>query len=77
MKLMSYLTLTVLLSLGACSHHHKKDCCKGKEQATCSKEKCDKPCCDKEKKCKDGSCDKKSEEAKSCCKGDSCQKKSK
>lgn len=75
MKLLSYLTLSVLLSISACSHHHKnKECCKGENQAQCSKEKCDKPCCDKEGKCKDGSCDKK-EEKKACCKDDHCEKK--
>lgn len=73
MKLLSYLTLTVLLSVSACSHH-KKDCCKGKDQTHCSKEKCDKPCCDKEGHCKDGSCDKKPEK-KECCKDDHCEKK--
>ena len=75
MKLLSFLTLTTLLSLASCSHHHKS-CCKSKEQASCSKEKCDKPCCDKEKKCKDGSCEK-PKTTESDCSGDTCHKKSK
>jgi hypothetical protein len=69
MKTLSFLTLTALLSLSACSHH-RKSCCMKKEATTCTKEKCDKPCCDKEKKCADGSC-KKDEKA---CAGESCKK---
>ncbi len=75
MKLLSYITLSALLTITACSHH-KKDhsCCgKDKEQMMCTKEKCDKPCCDKEKKCSDGSCTK---DEKKMCEGDSCKKKS-
>lgn len=74
MKLLSLLTLSALLTVTACSHH-KKSCCdhKSKEQMSCTKDKCDKPCCDKEKKCADGSCTK---EEKKMCEGDSCKKKS-
>jgi hypothetical protein len=60
MKLLSYMTLTALLTISACSHH--------------SKSCCDKPCCTKEKKCADGSCAK-PVEAKKDCAGESCQKK--
>jgi hypothetical protein len=71
MKNLSLLTLVAMLSFTSCSMF-QKSCCKPKNQATCTKEKCDKPCCDKEKKCTDGSCEKKSEES---CKDDSCKKK--
>lgn len=72
MKLISYLTLTALLSISACSHH-KKSCCGDKKEAvSCTKEKCDKPCCDKDKKCSDGSCAKDQAD----CKDESCKKKS-
>jgi hypothetical protein len=71
MKLLSFLTLTALLSFTSCSHF-TKSCCK-KEQASCTKEKCDKPCCDKEKKCADNSCQKKVEK---CDDSGSCHKKS-
>jgi hypothetical protein len=73
MKVLSYLTLTALLSISACSHHKGKACCDTKEKMSCTKENCDKPCC-KDKKCTDGSCAK--EEKKACCAPDSCQKKS-
>ncbi len=77
MKLLSYLTLSALITITACSHHPKKDCCAGKDQMSCAKENCNKPCCDKDKKCSDGSCAKpKTTEAKACCGGESCQKKS-
>jgi hypothetical protein len=74
MKLLSYLVLSGLLAVTACSHH-KKSCCghHKNEQMTCTKDKCDKPCCDKEKKCADGSCTK---EDKKMCEGDHCKKKS-
>lgn len=71
MKLLSYLVLSGLLTVTACSHH-SKSCCDKKEAASCTKEKCDKPCCDKDKKCADGSCTK--DEKK--CEGESCKKKS-
>jgi hypothetical protein len=74
MKLFSYITLSALLTISACSHHSKSCCAdKSKEEMTCTKEKCDKPCCDKDKKCSDGSCTK---DAKKMCEGDSCKKKS-
>ena len=72
MKHISFLTLAVLLSFSSCSHL-SSPCCKNKNVAQCTKEKCDKPCCDKEMKCKDGSCAKKAEAK---CQGDSCNKKS-
>lgn len=72
MKLMSYLVLSGLLTVTACSHH-SKSCCGNKEAMSCTKEKCDKPCCDKDKKCSDGSCTK---DGKKMCEGDSCKKKS-
>ncbi len=53
MKLLSFVTLSAILSLSACSHH-RKCCAKEKEAQSCSKEKA---CC-KEKECKDGSCKK-------------------
>ena len=70
MKVLSFLTLSALLTISACSHH-KKSCCAGKDQMSCAKESCDKPCCDKDKKCADGSCAKPKD-----CKDDSCKKKS-
>lgn len=81
MKLLSFLTLSLMLSISACSHHHKgghKDCCAHKEKMSCTKEDCKKACCDnKEKMCKDGSCAKQAkQEQKACCSGDSCHKKS-
>lgn len=75
MKVLSFLTLTALLTISACSHH-KKSCCGGKEQMSCAKEKCDKPCCDKDKKCTDGSCAKPKTTEQKDCKDDSCHKKS-
>lgn len=75
MKTLSALTLVALLSLTSCSHFHKRSCCSPKNQATCAKESCDKPCCDKEKKCQDGSCEK-PKTTESDCSGDSCHKKS-
>lgn len=74
MKLLSYLVLSGLLTVTACSHH-KKSCCGGKDQMSCAKEKCDKPCCDKEGKCSDGSCAKPKTTEADCCSGDSCAKK--
>ncbi len=73
MKLMSSLALFTLLLTGACSHH--KSCCNqaDKEKMMCAKEKCDKPCCDKDKKCSDGSCAKEKEN----CTDGSCDKKKK
>lgn len=59
MKTLTFITLVSLFALVSCSHHHRGHCCKGKEATHCSKEKCEKKCCDKEKKCKDGSCEKK------------------
>lgn len=59
MKFLSLVALCGLLSVTACSHKHKRDCCKDKE--SCSKEQ-KKDCCkDKKEKadCKDGSCEKK------------------
>lgn len=70
MKLLSFLTLSALLTITACSHG-KMSCCAKKDAASCSKEDCKKVCCDKDKKCTDGSCtDDKSYV------GESCQKKS-
>lgn len=71
MKLLSYLVLSGLLTVTACSHHSKSCCDKKKEAVSCTKENCDKPCCDKDKKCADGSCTKDMK-----CEGDSCKKKS-
>lgn len=77
MRVLSFLTLFTLLSMTACSHHHgHKSCGSDKEKMSCTKEDCKKPCCDKDKVCKDGSCTKK-EEMKSCCKDDHCDKKKK
>lgn len=74
MKVLSFLTLSFMLSISACSHH-KKDCCAHKEKMSCTQENCKKDCCkNQDKKCADGSCSK--EEKKSCCSGDSCHKKS-
>lgn len=72
MKLITFLTLSTLLSISACSHH-KKSCCadKSAEKMSCTKEDCKKACCAKDKKCSDGSCT----DAKAC-EGDSCKKKS-
>lgn len=70
MKLLSYMTLSALLTISACSHHPKKGCCAGKDQTSCAKESCDKPCCDKDKKCADGSCEKPKKDC-----GESCEKK--
>lgn len=73
MKLITFLTLSTLLSISACSHH-KKSCCgshDSKEKMSCTKDDCKKACCDKDKKCTDGSCS----DAKAC-EGDSCKKKS-
>lgn len=75
MKVLSFLTLTALLTISACSHH-KKSCCSGKDQMSCAKESCDKPCCDKDKKCSDGSCAKPKTTDHKDCKDDSCHKKS-
>lgn len=58
MKMLSHMTLAVLLTLGACSHH-KKHCCAKKE--SCSKEKDCKEKCDKKKDCSGDSCSKKEE----------------
>jgi hypothetical protein len=72
MKILSFLTLTAVLSLSACSHHQKA-CCAGKEKMSCAKDSCKKDSCKKEKKCADGSCSKKEKKA---CADDSCHKKS-
>lgn len=72
MKLLSFLTLSAMISISACSHK-SRSCCDHKEKMSCSKEDCKKPCCDKDKKCTDGSC---SKDAKADCKDGSCQKKS-
>lgn len=71
MKLLSSLVFVGLLSVTACSHH-TKSCCQPKQEQMCTKEKCDKPCCDKEKKCSDGSCVKEKDN----CTDGSCKKKS-
>lgn len=57
MKMMSFLTLTAILTLNSCAYF-KGSCCK-KDKASCSKEKCE-----KEKDCKGDSC--KKEEVPSC-----------
>lgn len=76
MKLLSFLTLTALLSISACSHHHKgHDCCGKKEKVSCEKKDCKKACCDKDKKCADGSCAKDKKD-KAHCSDNSCHKKS-
>ncbi|MBA2403710.1 MAG: hypothetical protein H0V66_02980 [Bdellovibrionales bacterium] len=73
MKLLSYMTLSALLTISSCSHGHKaKSCCGSKPAAACSTEDCKKACCDKDKKCSDGSC---APTAKTC-EGESCKKKS-
>ncbi|HXH29551.1 MAG TPA: hypothetical protein VNJ01_01950 [Bacteriovoracaceae bacterium] len=58
MKLVSFITLSAILSLSSCAH---KSCSsKGhKEEVSCHKEK--KKCCSEDKKCSDGSCEKKTE----------------
>lgn len=59
MKLLSFLTLTALLSITSCSHH-MKDCCK---KAAAEKVSCEKPECKDETKkscCTDDHCKKKS-----------------
>jgi mannose/fructose-specific phosphotransferase system component IIA len=56
MKLLSYVSLSLLLSLGACSSM-KKEATAEKEAVSCTKADC-KKCCDKDKKCKDGKCKK-------------------
>lgn len=66
MKVLSFLTLTALLTISACSHHHKKSCCGDKEKMSC----------DKDKKCSDESCAKPKTTEKKDCKDDSCHKKS-
>lgn len=60
MKLLSHLSLLVLLSLSACAHKNK-ECCDKKEKMSCTKEECK---------------TKTHDEKKSCCKEDSCHKKS-
>lgn len=73
MKMLSFLTLSLMLSISACSHHKKESC--HKEKMSCTKEDCKKDSSmNADKKCSEGSCSK--EEKKSCCSGDSCQKKS-
>lgn len=55
MKMLSFLTLSLLISVSSCAH--RKSCCKEKE--SCSKEQEQKSCCSKESKdCKDGHCKK-------------------
>lgn len=77
MKHLSFITLTALLTLASCSHHHKRHCC-SKEAVKCEKENCEKKCCDKKHNCKDGSCTKdKAKDAKADCKDGSCHKKTK
>jgi hypothetical protein len=71
MKLLSYLTLSALLTISACSHG-PKSCCAKKDAVSCTKDDCQKACCSKDKKCSDGSCTK-DEKA---CAGESCKKKS-
>jgi len=73
MKLLSFFTLSALLTISACSHGPKnKACCGHKEAVSCTKDDCKKACCDKDKKCADGSCTK---DMKSC-EGEDCKKKS-
>ena len=70
MKLLSFITLTAMLSLSACSHHHKS-CDKHGDKVACAK---DQKCKDN-KECKDGSCDKKTAVKKDCCAtADHCKK---
>lgn len=73
MKLLSFITLTALLSLASCSHFHKSACCKDKDHCSKEAKKCDdkEKChkdekCEKDKKCTDGHCDKSKTEAESC-----------
>lgn len=59
MKLISFLTLSTLLAISACSHHPKhgdKPCCKKEEKVSCEKDHC------------------KKEEKKACCKDTHCEK---
>lgn len=74
MKMISFLTLSAMLTLNSCAYFKKGACCT-KEKESCAKEscsketkctveKCAKPCCDKDKKCMDSSC--KKAEAESC-----------
>lgn len=74
MKVLSYLVLSGLLTVTACSHH-KKSCCGGKDQMSCAKEKCDKPSCNTKSKCADGSCSKPKQSEAGDCTGGSCSKK--
>jgi hypothetical protein len=62
MRFLSFMTLSALLTISACSHFSGKSCCAPK-----------KSCCAKETKvCKDGSCDKKKIKQKEC--KDHCKK---
>lgn len=73
MKLLSFVTLSVLLSLSACSHHYKKSCSDKKMETTCKEANSQKPYSDKDKNCKDESC--KKEAPKMDCADGSCEKK--
>jgi len=69
MKMISFLTLSAMLTLSSCAYFKKGSCCT-KEKESCAKEscskeaKCTKEKCDKDKKCMDSSC--KKTEAESC-----------
>ncbi len=72
MKLLSFLTLSALLTISACSHG-PMSCCAKKDAVACAKDDCKKACCAKDKKCTDGSCEK---DEKKCTDGENCKKKS-